>query len=200
MTGQAGENDHGCPALRQRKGKNWFFSLTLAFLFLLAGFFLGRIAVADTGLIPGSEEDPLVTASWVEARLNTFSKTIKAELAGQQAGNGSQKTPEAPSEQPPAGQIIAVPSPAPAYEVIVLQPGTKLLTGAGTEFILRSGKARIIAGPGGGIADLTAGKELVDGDAVPREHLLLSPRDDGRGALMETEVIFLIRGKFNTTQ
>lgn len=200
MTGQAGENDCLRPAWWQRIGKKWFFSLTLAFLFLLAGFFLGRVAVADTGLIPGSEEDPLVTAGWVEARLSTFSKTIKAELSGLQIESGSSKSPESPPEQPAPGQIIAIPSSAPVYEVVVLQPGTRLLAGAGTELILRSGRARVIVAPGGGIVDLTSGKELGDKEVVPREHLLLSPRDDGRGALTETEVIFLIRGKFNTTQ
>lgn len=199
MTGQAGENDRLRQAWWQRIGKKWFFPLTLAFLFLLAGFFLGRVAVADTGLIPGSEEDPLVTAGWVEARLSTFSKTIKAELAGMQIESSS-KPPESPPDQPAPGHIIAIPSSAPVYEVVVLQPGTRLLAGAGTELILRSGRARVIVAPGGGIVDLTSGKELGDGEAVPREHLLLSPRDDGRGALTETEVIFLIRGKFNTTQ
>ncbi len=191
MTEQAGENENARPEWWRRAVKKRSFSLALALILLLAGFFLGRVVVADTGVVPGSEEDPLVTAGWVEARLSTFSRTLRSELAG---------FPVETESQPPSGEIITVPSPAPVYEIVVLQQGTRLLGGHGTELILRGGRAGIIAAPGGGIADLTSGKDLGDGEAVPRDHLLLSPKDDGRGVLAETEVIFLIRGKYNTAQ
>ena len=176
----------------KRAAGKWSLLLTLAFLFLLAGFSLGR-AGADNTALPGSEEDPLVTASWVEARLNTFSQTLRQNLQGRL------EVPEDSSgfEQPVPGQ--AVPA-APVYEVVVLQPGTQLLTGSGTELILRSGKASVIAASGGGIADLTSGKDLGNGEVVPRDHLLLSPKDDGRGVLTETEAILMIRGKFTAVQ
>ena len=178
------------PGWKRAAGK-WGLLLTLAFLFLLAGFSLGR-AGADNTALPGSEGDPLVTASWVEARLNTFSQTLRQNLQGRL------EVPEGSGvEQPVPGQVV---TPAPVYEVVVLQPGTQLLTGSGTEFILRSGKASVITASGGGIADLTSGKDLGNGEAVPRDHLLLSPKDDGRGVLTETEAIFMIRGKFTAVQ
>lgn len=201
MTGQTGENNKGRPRGWIQAGEKRYLPLALGFLFLLVGFFLGQVAGADTGVIPGSEEDPLVTASWVEARLNAFSKALQVGQSGQPSPGINNESPKnGGAEQPAPGQIITIPSPVPVYEVVVLQPGTRLLTGSGTEFILRSGRAKTLEAPGGGIADLTSGKDLGNQDAIPRGHLLLSPRDDGRGALTETEVIFLIRGKFRTAQ
>jgi hypothetical protein len=195
MQGQASRGEQLDATWWQRVGKKWFPFLALAFLFLLGGFFLGRVAVADGSAIPGSEEDPLVTAGWVEARL----RTLKAELSGlkTEGGNGPRGDAEG---QPPSGQVVMVPSPAPVYEVAVLQPGARFLAGHGTEFILRSGRAVTIAADSGGVADLTSGVDLENKEAIPRNHLLLSPKDDGRGAVAETEVIFLIRGKYNVVQ
>ena len=168
------KNKHQLPEkkLPERK-KIWgrWGLLVPALLLLAVGFFLGQVAGASTNS-PGSEGDPLVTVSWVEARLAAFSKDGTS-------GSGAENQ-------------------AFTYELITLPKGAKLLTGTGTEFILRSGKAKSIAGAGGGIADLTAGQDLTNNVAIIRNHLLLSPKEDGRGVLMETESIFLIRGAYTT--
>jgi hypothetical protein len=72
-----------------------------------------------------------------------------------------------------------------------------MLTGSGTEIILRSGSARLVEGPGGGLSDLTSGTNLSDGDNIARDHLLLSPKDDGRGIMAATNTIFMVRGDYN---
>ncbi len=201
MTGQTGEEDKGRLPGRKHFGKNWKFSLALAFLFLAAGFFLGQVAGADTGVLPGSEGDPLVTAGWVEARLTAFAQALKTGQSEWENLDDRMQSPEGSGvEQPVPGEAVIITSPASVYEVVVLQSGTQLLTGSGTEFILRSGKAKAIAASGGGIADLTSGKDLENGEAISADHLLLSPKDDGRGALTETDAIFMVRGKFSTVQ
>ena len=148
-------------------------ALILAAAILLLGQVVGANAVS-----PGSEGDPLVTASWVENRLASYFRNTDS-VSGQ-----------------PAGPQIS----SSVYELVVLPAGAKLLTGTGTEFILRSGKARSIAADGGGIADLTSGKDMGNRETIVRNHLLLSPKEDGRGASMDTESIFLIRGPYTTEE
>ena len=183
MRDQAGErNGHQLPERklpdRKRIWQKWSL-LIPALLLLTAGFFLGQAAGASTSA-PGSEGDPLVTASWVEARLAAFARD------GTAGNSGS------------SSQLNDAESQAFTYELITLPKGAKLFTGTGTEFILRSGKAKTIAGSGGGIADLTIGQDLGNNVSIVRNHLLLSPKEDGRGVLMEAESIFLIRGAYTT--
>ena len=72
-----------------------------------------------------------------------------------------------------------------------------MLPGEGTEFILRSGLARaVVLIEGNGLTNLTTGRNLKHGDLIERDHLILSPRDDGRGIITETEVILLVKNKY----
>ena len=84
-----------------------------------------------------------------------------------------------------------------ALEVISLRAGEAVLAEAGTEIILRSGSLTVIATGAGGIADLTAGRDLGDGEAISANHHLLVPRDDGRGVVTDSGAIFLLRGKIH---
>ncbi|MDP2872282.1 MAG: hypothetical protein Q8P31_07085 [Bacillota bacterium] len=78
--------------------------------------------------------------------------------------------------------------------VVELAKGQTLEGGAGTEIILRSGTARAIASPLGGVCDLTGGRDLPQGEIVKANHLLLVPRADGRGIRAETAVFVMVRG------
>jgi hypothetical protein len=138
-------------------------------LLLLGGaLWLGsRPAGAQGGAVPGSAADPLVTESYVQS-------AIQAALA--------HFVPSSPL--PPSFAVVDVPA------------GDRLLLGAGAEVVLRSGRATALAGAGGGLADLTAGRDLVSGAAVAPDHLLLCPRADGRGVLAETALILLVEGGY----
>lgn len=81
------------------------------------------------------------------------------------------------------------------WDVKVIQPGGTFLGGAGTEVVLRSGKATCIDPTTSGILDITSGGNVVDGQQIPANHLLVVPREDGRGFKAETEVIIMYRGK-----
>jgi hypothetical protein len=78
--------------------------------------------------------------------------------------------------------------------VIELAKGQMLEGGAGTEIILRSGTARAVASPLGGVCDVTAGRDLPQGELVKLNHLLLIPRSDGRGIRAETAAFVMVRG------
>ena len=84
------------------------------------------------------------------------------------------------------------------YEVVYLTKGQKLLPQGSAEIVLRSGAA-VSVSPSAvqGLSDLTAGKELYDGDAITVNHQLLVPRPDGRGIRITSgEAYVMIRGAY----
>ncbi len=88
------------------------------------------------------------------------------------------------------------------FELVVIQEGDFLETFSGTELILRAGRAMIVASQRGGISDVTAGRDLAGGVAVPSNHLLITPRSDGRGVLggNHAQNIFMVRGEYRITR
>lgn len=80
------------------------------------------------------------------------------------------------------------------WKVHALEPGDSIVFDVGTEIVIRSGKATVVAGSGGGLADLTRGADLPGGAKAPSNHLLLAPMSDGRGLRAESSVVFLARG------
>lgn len=126
---------------------------------------------------PGSVNDPLVSKSYVDEKV---AEIVKAELKKQQGNQG----PEVSRE----------------LVVIELKPGQILYAGEGTEMIVRNGKAVSVSANSNGIPDLTDGKDLKAGTVIPNNHLLLFPREDGRGIQPhpdEKNTIFvMVRGKY----
>lgn len=82
-----------------------------------------------------------------------------------------------------------------ALKIVSMKDGERLVVSGGTEVILRSGKAEVISGDPEGASDLTEGADLRPGSAVPRNHLLLFPRDN-RGIRAQGSAIVLVRGAY----
>lgn len=122
---------------------------------------------------PGSENDPLITLSYFNKEIDKLKSYIDNKLLGTSNVGGTTN-----------------------LEVVELESGQSLIGEAGTEIILRGGKASVIAGELGGISDITEGKDLSMGIMVPANHLLIIPRDDGRGAYVVEDAIFLVRGAY----
>ncbi|HHY03736.1 MAG TPA: hypothetical protein GX534_00915 [Thermoanaerobacterales bacterium] len=120
---------------------------------------------------PGSEGDPIVTKSYVDGIIQNLKQYIDAKSGGSNS-----------------------------LEVIYLAKGEKLIGSKGTEIILRSGNASVIDSIGGGLADVTAGKDLTKVDKAPKNHLLIVPRDDGRGIIAESNVVVIVRGDISVTK
>lgn len=83
-----------------------------------------------------------------------------------------------------------------SYSPISLTAGQKLIGGEGTEIILRSGEATAIDNGANGISDLTIGTDLMTGSQVVTNHLLLVPRNDGRGITATTDIWVMVRGTY----
>ncbi len=111
---------------------------------------LTAIVFATTGA--GSESDPLVSQSYVDARTT--------------------------------------------YQAVSIDEGQSLIGKAGTEIILRSGEATAIDNGANGVSDVTAGTDLRSGTEVELNHLLLTPRDDGRGIYAKTVIWVMVRGDY----
>lgn len=80
------------------------------------------------------------------------------------------------------------------WKVADLKPGQVLTGRAGSEFIVRRGQAVAVDATGNGIPDVTAGADIYSGNAVPLNHLLVFPREDGRGIKALAPVVVMYRG------
>jgi hypothetical protein len=74
-------------------------------------------------------------------------------------------------------------------KIVEMVPGQKMILEAGSEFIIRSGKAVAITTESGGLADVTAGVDIKNGQVIPLNHLIIVPRDDGRGFKIMPEAV-----------
>lgn len=83
---------------------------------------------------------------------------------------------------------------AAGWQVITIQAGQTFAGYGGTEFVLRAGKAVAIDPSTSGILDMTAGSNVKAGQTIPANHLLLTPKSDGRGFKATTKVIIMCNG------
>lgn len=119
---------------------------------------------------PGSTEDPLVTKSYVDEQIR--------QLVNSGIGSGG--------------------SGSKGMTVEELQKDQILIAHAGTEFILRGGHAVAYGTGTDNIPDLTTGTGIKIGSAIPRDHLILFPRDDDRGFKItgSAPAYVMIRGSY----
>jgi hypothetical protein len=87
-----------------------------------------------------------------------------------------------------------------AYELVELTQNQRIRASSGTlELIVRPGSQARITSPHRdiGLADLTTGQELLSGDIVPVNHMLLIARADQRGLVILSERAWiLVRGDY----
>lgn len=139
---------------------------------LFAGSCIGTVFGTDT--TPGTAQDPVVSKSYVDEQIAALEAKLDDTLeALDNAGAGGAR-----------------------FEVIKVDAGKSLITGASGEIILRSGSATAIASQSGGVADLTGGTDLKTGTSVPKNHLLLVPADDGRGIKCTATSYVMVKGSY----
>ncbi|AZK45893.1 hypothetical protein [Paenibacillus lentus] len=120
---------------------------------------------------PGTADDPVVTKSYVDQQ-------IQQALKG--GGSSSPSTGAADASTGTSGGSAAAPSSDDDVKIVQVKPGQKLIAAAGSEFVVRAGKAVIFSEDQNGVADLTDGKDITNGGTVTNNHLLSFPRE-GRG-------------------
>ena len=84
------------------------------------------------------------------------------------------------------------------YEIVQVEMGTKVLAGGSCDIMLRSGTAVAIAPLATqGLSDYTTGTEILDGEDITINHMMLIPRGDGRGILITSDIAYImIRGAY----
>ncbi|MCD5410539.1 MAG: hypothetical protein LRZ93_02660 [Clostridiales bacterium] len=122
---------------------------------------------------PGTQGDPLVTLSYVEQRMEQMQFYIDEKVAEAERNRT-----------------------AATFEVVEVKAGQAVIAGKGTELIIRGGKASAITSELGGLSDVTAARDIKSGESVPANHLIIIPRDDGRGIKAKTDLFIMIKGAF----
>jgi len=141
------------------------------FLFIAAIAVFSFFAINASANVPepGSEGDPIVTKSYVDKVFNNLKEYIDAKSGG-----------------------------SISFEIVYLERGQLLIGDKSTEIILRSGIASAVDSEMGGLADVTAGKDIRNGEMVSQNHLLIVPRDDGRGIKAENDhVVLMVKGGYS---
>lgn len=177
------------------------------------------ITVTADGVTPGSDQDPIVTQSYVELKstqLKSYIDTLLAKVnettarLDAAAGVKNQEVAKLQSDLTASNQEITnmkaeiaklttqvqtMQTTQPAYTkflVVQLNKNKVLIAGEGAEIIARSGKFSAIVGTNGGLSDVTSAKDLKTGEAIVNNHLLIASRNDGRGIKSLTDNSFLI--------
>ncbi|RAP73953.1 hypothetical protein [Paenibacillus montanisoli] len=175
--------------------KKQAFRLTVAVICIGAAVWVGTrwSSEAEDSVVPGSVNDPVVTKSYIDKKL--------AEL-GNQSGSGGQGVDEKKlQEMLDAFRSELEQSGGGSQQVVVVTVpvGKRLIAKDGAEFIVRAGKAMAYSADSNGISDLTDGKDIKNGKAVPNDHLILFPRG-GRGVTAQvgqkSGLTVLVRGEY----
>ena len=150
--------------------------------------FILILSIAFTVVIyaaPGDSNDPIVVLSYLNDRIKALVNDYKLD----NIADLQKKVDTLASNESPGGSSAAL-------EVVEIRAGEKLIAGAGTELILRGGKAFVIGSELGGLANVTAGKDFVSGMEFVSNHLMIVPRGDGRSAYTDDYAIFMVRGTY----
>ena len=143
------------------------------------------IACVAVFATPGSDNDPLISKSYIDqVVIPQIKQFVEERLASVNNNDGGQTAN----------------TETPAFTVVNVEKGKKVICSAGTELILRSGQATIIATPKGGLADTTSGYDLPDGTPMPPNHMLIVPLADGRGIKADTDIIIMVKGGYNISR
>ena len=173
------------------KKKLILFTTSIAVLFCGASIIYGEDNVAM-----GSKDDPIVTLKYVESRIEQVKYYIDQNLEiFKQENEELKKSIENSSTTPTTDSNESVQAPG-VFKVIQVAAGQKLICGESAEIIWRSGKASAIGSENGGLTDVTIGKNLATGDEVVSNHLIIIPRDDGRGMNVEVDSYLMIKGSY----
>jgi hypothetical protein len=155
---------------------------------VLGAIFAATTTSANTS-IPGSVEDPLITKSYMDEEV----AKIKAELNEQLKAELKAELKNELGGAPTGGSS----SSGAELVVVKLETNQQLIAKAGTEVIVRTGQVIGTVSPAGdGIPDVTGGTDI-KGTQIPHNHLLLFPRDDGRGIkVVKGPSYVMIRGSY----
>ena len=135
---------------------------------LAVGVIVGTVYAADAG----SADDPLVSKSYVDDKIDQVLAKITTSSQGNSGGTSDTFTP------------------------VEVKTGGTIIGGEGTEIILRAGNAVTVLNGNDTITDATTGQALSEGKELTLNHLTIIPRGDGRGFKVTHNAWFLVKGSY----
>lgn len=173
---------------------------------LLAVLLCGGALLIYAAETYSSKEDPLISLSYInEVLLPKVVEMISDASLGKEIST-EPLTTEVPKEteaQPGIEYPEGTEHTGAQFTIVQLADGKALFASPSVcEVIVRAGSAVVVSPfttkwEEQGISDATDGAELYDGAAVPVNHTLLIPRDDGRGIVAKGgSVWLLVRGDY----
>jgi len=118
-----------------------------------------------------------------------FAVTVAATAAADTPGSEGDPVVTKSYVDSQIAQLKSSGTASDTYIVVEVKTGQKVLGKGGTEIILRSGEATAIDNGANGVSDITAGKDLMTGQSIGQNHLLLVPKSDGRGSQAITDLL-----------
>ena len=125
----------------------------------------------------GSNNNPLVTKNYVDAEISQqqqYITELREEIQELKQERGNSNT----------------------YKTVVVPQGKIIYGKDGTEMIVRAGEGTVVTTGTLGIQDVTAGEDITNGKVVPRNHLIIVPREDGRGLMATRQLTIMVRGEY----
>lgn len=188
--------------------------ITMLAVFLTLSVFVFAVFAEETAYagsdLPVSESYVLRAIHALEERvyskIDTMIESVSERLDAMQAAlDAQQATPPAADTQLPSDDTAqttvpeaTVPAPSMEYTVLHVMKGQSVV--GSCEIILRSGTAAALCPGANGISDLTAGADLMANTEISTNHLLLVPRNDGRGiTVTSTDAYVMVRGNYTVT-
>ena len=122
---------------------------------------------------PGGSEDPIVTLSYLNQQIDKLKQEYDRKINSMESSGGGY-----------------------SLDVVELPANGRIIAQAGTEIILRGGKAFAITTDQGGLSNVTNGTDIPNNGTIPANNLLIVPRSDGRGVYTNEGAIFIVRGDY----
>lgn len=193
-----------------KKYSTWLMAAGTIVIGIWAGSSMTTVTSASSQL--GSADDPVVTKSYVDQQIqkalggkisstdsNTTGSKTTLPSSSNTTGTSSSSTNKntASNTVTPStgtgntGSTVtntgAGSSTSSNVNIVELRPGKKLIAEAGTQMIVRTGKAIVYSDGANGLIDITVGNELGSAQPAPNNHLLLFPRE-GRGVTVDSSM------------
>lgn len=150
---------------------------------------------AAAGEEPGSQDDPLVTLSYIK---DVFTGEIMAEvnsMLDEEVRQFSNIFEERLSEAEELYGGAAEVEERSTYQLLTLSDGEKLVCSRGTELLLRIGGAVVTAEDIPGLVDTTDGGNLNDGEELEKNHMYMVTIE-GHGIRAVGTVKIIVRGEW----
>lgn len=199
--------------------KNKILVVGLITIAISSGYFINGMA---STLKPGTSQDPLVSKSYVDDEINKLKASLATNTATEPTVTSETYVVSKLSDEDMneiVSDVIAqveylykntVPEkvttvvekadPVSLFTPVQLKSGQKIIGEEGTEVILRTGKAKAYSKVEDGLVNITTGVDLKNGQEVKFNHLVIIPREDGRGLLASADCWLMVKGEFQITK